>query len=314
MSLSWRVLPAVVAFSALGAVLLASAGLRSADAAIEAIEVEAIIAGVAVETEVDIVSEDDRGDLVVAVSGGENVNITNISCAGCGAGDIEPGPIQFTVHTNNVDGDGDPDAGFIIEFVFTVDCEAGEAIVVTAVDESEDDAQVVGCQAAPTATPPGPAATVTASATPPDLGCDDTSVVTIEVLDAAGNPVPAGTAVTVTASIGSIAPSPDQITDANGRVFVFYVAPPDQGGPATITAASGTVSGQTTVSVACGTPPTVTTAPPPTLSPLGGVITPPSTGDAGLARDNRGHGLMLLAAATLLVTAGGWVALGRALP
>jgi hypothetical protein len=84
---------------------------------------------------------------------------------------------------------------------------------------------------------------------------------------------------------------------------VFFTAPASQGGTATITATSGSASGQTTVNVNCGTAATATTAPPPTVAP-GGVITPPSTGDAGLAGGNAGWVYLLWGAIGALVAMG----------
>jgi hypothetical protein len=63
-------------------------------------------------------------------------------------------------------------------------------------------------------------------------------------------------------------------------VFVFYTAPQNQGGTATITATAGSASGTANITINCNTAPTQ--APPPTTAPSGG-IQPPNTGDGGLA-------------------------------
>jgi hypothetical protein len=134
----------------------------------------------------------------------------------------------------------------------------------------------------PTGTP-GAASTVTTSASPGSISCSGTSIVTIQVRDAGGNPVPAGTAVTITTTLGSVSPSAGQTTDASGNAFVFVTGPANQGGVAVVTAKSGTAEGKTELTVNCGAAATATTAPPPTAVPGGGVISPPNTGDAGLA-------------------------------
>ena len=70
-----------------------------------------------------------------------------------------------------------------------------------------------------------------------------------------------------------------------------YTAPTNLGGTVTITATSGSISGSANVTVNCGqpaAPATAPAAPQPTISaPRTGTgtssITPPNTGDAGLA-------------------------------
>jgi hypothetical protein len=151
---------------------------------------------------------------------------------------------------------------------------------------------------------PGPAATVTTSASPGSISCSGTSIVTIQVRDSGGDPVPAGTTVTITTSLGSVSPSSGQTTDASGNAFVFLTAPANEGGTATVTATSGSAHGSTTVTVNCGTTPTPTstTAPPPTAS-TGGVISPPNTGDGGLADTSGGTGWTGFAGIALLAAA-----------
>jgi hypothetical protein len=124
----------------------------------------------------------------------------------------------------------------------------------------------------------GPAATVNVSSSNNNLGCGATSIVTITVLDAGGQPVPAGTLVNIVADKGSVSPASGQTT-ADGSVFVFYTAPSETGGEATITAAAGSALGEATIDVNCNAEPTQ--APPPTQD-VGG-IQPPNTGDGGLS-------------------------------
>jgi hypothetical protein len=113
------------------------------------------------------------------------------------------------------------------------------------------------------------------------VNCNGTSIVTIQVRSAGGQPVAVGTAVTITASIGSVSPSSGQTTSADGSVFVFYTAPSNAGGAATITAKAGNAQGTATVQVNCAGATATAAPPPPTVAP--GVISPPNTGDAGIA-------------------------------
>jgi hypothetical protein len=149
---------------------------------------------------------------------------------------------------------------------------------------------------------PGAAATVTTSASPATIGCSGTSIVTIQVRDSAGNPVPAGTAVTISTTLGSVSPSSGQTTDASGNAFVFVTGPASQGGVAVVTAKSGSAQGSTNVTINCGATATATTAPPPTVAPGGGVISPPNTGDAGL-KDGGTSGWTAFAGLGLLLAA-----------
>jgi hypothetical protein len=133
----------------------------------------------------------------------------------------------------------------------------------------------------PTATATGTAGaarTVVVQTANQALGCANTTIITITVRGANGQPVAAGTLVNIQASIGAVSPTSGQTT-ADGSVFVFYTAPQNQGGTATITALAGSASGSTTITINCNVAPTQ--APPPTTAPS--VITPPSTGDGGIS-------------------------------
>jgi hypothetical protein len=136
----------------------------------------------------------------------------------------------------------------------------------------------------------GTATTIGVSASPASLSCGSASTVAVTVRDSAGNPVPDGTAVNLSASMGTIAPTTGNTS--GGAVSGVFTSPASQG-TAVITAASGSASGQATVSVACGVasaPPAASqpAAPPPVYAPpaLGTAIYPPNTGDAGLASGN----------------------------
>ena len=187
----------------------------------------------------------------------------------------------------------------------TLDCDIIIGSQVTSLTGSNTANPVVlfveSCSAVtPTATTtvtatPGPAKTVTVNSSQPTLGCTNTSIVTVELKDAAGASVGAGVPVTITASpSGSVSPSSGLTTANDGSVFVFYTSAANQGGLITITATAGDASGTTTITVNCGVTatattaaPTSTTAPPPTLA--AGNIQPPSTGDAGSAQHSSGQ-------------------------
>jgi hypothetical protein len=140
---------------------------------------------------------------------------------------------------------------------------------------------VEDCETATVVPTTGAAATVIAQASPNTVNCNGTSIVTIQVRGANGSPVAVGTAVTIAASIGSVSPSSGQTTSADGSVFVFYTAPANAGGAATITAKAGNAQRTATVQVNCAAAAPTTAPPPPTVAP--GVISPPNTGEAGIA-------------------------------
>jgi hypothetical protein len=136
-------------------------------------------------------------------------------------------------------------------------------------------------------TTPAAAATVTGSSNPTSVACGGTSIISFTVKNAAGNAVPTNTAITFTTTLGTLSPTTGT-TASDGSVFVFFTAPSNQGGSATITAtASNNAKGTATVQVNCGqaqATATSTTSPPPTVAATStpAPIKPPSTGDAGL--------------------------------
>ncbi len=174
------------------------------------------------------------------------------------------------------------------------DCEIGGETASTALDEGETkhvtlQVDCTGVGPTPTVTPTatvGPVATVQVNASPLAISCNGTSVISVEVHDAAGNPVQTGTGVSITSTMGSINPSSGFVTGSAGTVFTFFSAPQTTGGTAIVTATAGSVSGSASVAVNCGgvnASATSTVAPPPAVGSSSGVITPPNTGDAGLA-------------------------------
>jgi len=131
----------------------------------------------------------------------------------------------------------------------------------------------------------GSAAAVTVSASPASTTCTSPSTISVTVKDINGNLAANGTSVTVSASTGTV--SPNVASTSGGYATTTFTAPGNSNGTATVTATSGTGTGYATVAFSC-TSTTTSTAPayvpPPAAYPTyPAVITPPNTGDAGLA-------------------------------
>jgi len=140
------------------------------------------------------------------------------------------------------------------------------------------------------------------SASPASLNCGSASSISVVVRDANGNPVPDGTSVSLTASMGTLAPATG-VTSGGGYMTSTFTSP-SSNGSATITASSGGASGTATVSVTCAgstagipsySPPPVYAPPPSTI------ILPPNTGDAGLVGTHRASAALPAAIASALV-------------
>jgi hypothetical protein len=173
---------------------------------------------------------------------------------------------------------GPADECELVEDEATADFPAASETVNVELEIDCDDVDLSLTPTASATSGAGAAATVNVSSSNNNLGCGATSIVTITVLDGDGDPVNAGTLVNIVADKGSVSPASGQTT-ADGSVFVFYTAPNNQGGEATITASSGSALGSAEIDINCNTQPTQ--APPPT-QPVGG-IQPPNTGDGGLS-------------------------------
>lgn len=207
--------------------------------------------------------------------------------------DDDPGVIELVDICGN--DEDDPQDTFSVELSSLPDVADDCEINIDEVNDIEfpqdgDDVEVeleVDCDGVDLSTPTptsevGPPATIEVSSSNDDLGCGATSIITIVVSDEDGEPVEEGTLVNIVADKGSVSPASGQLT-ADSSLFVFYTAPTNQGGEATITAASGSAVGETTVDIDCNNEPTQ--APPPTTAPSGG-IQPPNTGDGGLSSSN----------------------------
>jgi hypothetical protein len=285
MSLSWKLMP-FAALAVLGALLVGGAftSAPKAEARIDSITIAPTLVEGENEVVITVTSEDDFGELTITISGDgdEDPTITDADCSECGSGDIDFTDTTVTVDTAGLDNNTNDDE-FTTTFTVEWECEDGDVLEVVAGDEDDELTEEFECGLPLTPTT-GAAATVIAQASPNTVNCNGTSIVTIQVRGANGQPVAVGTAVTIQASIGSVSPSSGQTTSADGSVFVFYTAPSNAGGQATITARAGNAQGTATVTVNCAQATTVpTTAPPPTVAP--GVISPPNTGEAGIASE-----------------------------
>jgi hypothetical protein len=184
----------------------------------------------------------------------------------------------------------DPAGLQVVTVSLTVDCDNRDPMQVQ-IEETTGGAPdtfnfgVICDNATPTATATGTVSavrTVVVTSANQSLGCANTTIITISVKTSSGTAVPAGTLVNIAASIGAVSPTSGQTT-ADGSVFVFYTAPQNQGGTATITATSGSSNGTASIVINCNAAPTQ--APPPTTAPSTG-IQPPNTGDGGLSGDS----------------------------
>jgi hypothetical protein len=127
-------------------------------------------------------------------------------------------------------------------------------------------------------------ATVTVSASPASTVCASPATISITVKDANGNLAANGTSVTVSGSTGTV--SPNVVSTSGGYATTTFMAPDNANGTATVTATSGTGTGYATIAFSCTTTSTAPAYVPPAAYPTytgPAVITPPNTGDAGLA-------------------------------
>jgi hypothetical protein len=139
------------------------------------------------------------------------------------------------------------------------------------------------------------ASSVVVRSTASGVDCGSRASISLEVRTAVGAQVPDGTSVLLSVNLGTI--SPTQVTTNLGRAQATYSAPPNGTGTITVTATAGTVSGTTIMALDCEpvaptrvptvAPAVVAAVPPaasaPQLPVTSPAITPPNTGDAGLA-------------------------------
>ncbi|HEY7465764.1 MAG TPA: hypothetical protein VIB47_03655 [Dehalococcoidia bacterium] len=286
MSQLWKLMPlAVVAALGTFMLLAGGGGVKSVQVASANIDCDTTH-----RLRVQII-DDDTDDpvtipgMIVRVSpdpidGSGNKNITD---NGSGDDSSTVGLIQVT-EACEVDATATPGpAQYTITLEDELTCDIVDGSVTTTLTSNQTvDLHVDNCpDLTPTATATttsSAARTVVVQTANQSLGCANTTIITITVRGANGQPVAAGTLVNIQASIGAVSPTSGQTT-ADGSVFVFYTAPQNQGGTATITALAGSASGSTTITINCATAPTQ--APPATTAPT--TITPPSTGDGGIS-------------------------------
>jgi hypothetical protein len=140
-----------------------------------------------------------------------------------------------------------------------------------------------GCnQSYPNAAVTPSSLTITAGS--PTVACGQTAQVKVVVSGSNGGMVQDGTAVALAASVGTL--TPGSSSTAGGAVTATYTAPANV--PATnvtLRATAGAATNTTSVSITCTQTATAPASPPPapvSIPTTLPVITPPSTGDAGL--------------------------------
>ena len=188
---------------------------------------------------------------------------------------------DVTFMTNNCDfGNGknsevvesETDDGDTIAEV-TLDCSkstasAGTATVTVTADKPGRDITM-----ATTVTVIGPPATLTvdASAMKENMVCGDVVTLTINVIDAAGQPVANGTVINLTTNVAGVVVAPAYTS--GGSATAYLITSNAHVGNYAVVAQSGLAVAHLTVSCEAAAAPAPVEAP---------AITPPSTGDAGL--------------------------------
>jgi hypothetical protein len=223
---------------------------------------------------VECQDNDDPSDEVDIAFSLEVPSHSELSDAGCSADEGDTAGVQSVIDDTDWDED---------EANFTMTITDNEHV---SCDFDFDFDEDLVTPAATNTSVTGPAATIVVTSSNNNLGCGATSIVTITVRGSNGQPVANGTLVNIVADKGSVSPTSGQTT-ADGSVFVFYTAPNNTGGEATITAASGSALGNAEIDINCNVQPTQ--APPPTSDVSGGGIQPPNTGDGGLSSSNSWH-------------------------
>ncbi len=298
---TWKLLPLAV-LAAFGLLMIGPSGTQVAQADIDEVTVEGDVV-----PDGDTVNVDD-GDYIDVEVSLTNDHPTSLRIRAIAVGTDSAVSIEFLSCDDNsressddcrVDGDGtanlvvsDPSASDPglqrVTVLIDVTCDEQDSMLIWIEETGGDESYSFDLDCGfgtptPTATATttvGPAATINISSAYSNLGCGATSIVTITVRDNGGGAV-AGTLVNIAANQGSVSPASEQTAD-DGSFFVFYIAPSNTGGKATITAASGSALGTTEIDINCNLQPTQ--APPPTTAPPG--IQPPNTGDAGLSASN----------------------------
>jgi hypothetical protein len=245
-------------------------------------------------TEVEIVAEETSSNVTVSVIGLATGTTATLRILDCGTGCSDEDETGSTVTVN------DDDFASPITVRLTLECTQDDTVTVGASQNNADASDQVQCLAGdltetptptktstPSANTPTPQPTTTGSATglslvatPNNVSCSNLSIVAAKLTGQGGSPV-SGVLITFSASRGTITSS--TTTDSNGNATASFVAP-STSGAATITASGGSQTQTTTINVNCTAAPAATTAAPPPAATS--TIRAPSTGDAGLARDD----------------------------
>jgi hypothetical protein len=156
---------------------------------------------------------------------------------------------------------------------------------------------------------------LTLTLTPDDIECGETILASVKAVDSLGQPVSDGTAVyfttdTTSGVLGGTEGAQGAVYTVGGEASVLIATDPSKNGTHTVIAytinAVGTVNAQTSDTYVCDgavAPVAPTVAPPNNGTGTGG-ITPPNTGDAGLAAGNSSLSFIVIAGAVAFVLAG----------
>ena len=174
---------------------------------------------------------------------------------------------------------------------------AGAATVMATIDKPGSDIILTT-----TVTVVGPQAslTVDAGSMMENLTCGEVVTLTINVVDSAGQPVADGTVVNLSTNVAGVLVAP--ATTSGGDANAYLITSNANVGSYAVVVQSGSAVGYITVSCEAAAAPAPVEAP---------GITPPSTGDAGLA-ETSGSSWMLLAIAGTLASV--MVAVGKGIP
>ena len=225
------------------------------------------------ESDITVTIEDEDGS---AATPGDEVVFTTNSCV------FDNGKDAM-----DVDSESDGDETVAEATLDCSDASAGDAEVVARIDKTGRDiiltttVNVVG---------PPASLTVDAASMMDVLTCGEVATLAINVVDSAGQPVANGTVVNLTTNIAGVLVLP--VTTSGGDADAYLITSNANVGSYAVVAQSGSAVGY--VAVICEA-----AAAPAPMEEAAPAITPPSTGDAGLA-ETSGSSWMLLAIAGAL--------------
>ena len=182
----------------------------------------------------------------------------------------------------------------------TLDCSGASAGAVTVTAMIDKPGRDVLMTETVTVIGPPASLTVTAGSMMENLTCGEVVTLTITVVDSADQAVANGTVVNLSTNVAGVLVAP--ATTSGGDAKAYLITSNANVGSYAVVVQSGSAVGYITVSCEAAAAPAPVEAPP---------ITPPSTGDAGLA-ETSGSSWMLLAIAGALASV--MVAVGKGLP